>query len=132
MCAASVHRRRPPPITQPGFSPGFLRLRRERTLRQGGSKLTFFQTIEFETVLHDRLWIYMGYRIRAQVMQQPDGAFHIQRLEVQRTSRSTPAEVAVPRAINQPRATLDEALGVAYTHACKIANSGLADDDHGH
>jgi hypothetical protein len=38
----------------------------------------------------------------------------------------------VPKAISHPRPTLGEAFGVAYTHACKIANSGLADDDHGH
>jgi hypothetical protein len=102
------------------------------TVHEGGVNLQFLQLIEFVQVLHDRLWIYMGYRIRAVVEQLPDGAFHIQRLEVQRTSRSTPAEVAVPKAINQPRPTLAEAFGVAYTQACKIANSGLAGDDHGH
>lgn len=71
----------------------------------------------------------MGHRIQAEVEQLMTCQFRIRRLVVQRTSHASSVVVGIPENINQGLSGSDEAFRTAYSYACKLINSGLADDD---
>jgi hypothetical protein len=80
-------------------------------------------------MFNDRLWMYMGFRIRAGIAQTPSGEYRVLRLVVQRSATSVPMDVRLPDRDHLVHTRIEDAFNTAYRHARKMIDEATGDGD---